>query len=51
MAGKTPELHVLGIEPETINWSMELTPTLAGLFSNYVELARQEVAALLKETP
>ncbi|MBF0303094.1 MAG: HyaD/HybD family hydrogenase maturation endopeptidase [Desulfamplus sp.] len=47
MAGKNPELHVLGIEPETINWSMELTPTLAKLFPNYVELARQEIIKLL----
>lgn len=48
MAGNTPELHVLGIEPETINWSMELTPTLARLFPHYVELARQEIRRILK---
>ncbi|MBF0467634.1 MAG: HyaD/HybD family hydrogenase maturation endopeptidase [Desulfamplus sp.] len=48
MAGKTPALHVLGIEPETINWNMELTPTLARLFPDYVELARQEIRILLK---
>ncbi|MBF0572880.1 MAG: HyaD/HybD family hydrogenase maturation endopeptidase [Desulfamplus sp.] len=47
MAGKTPELHILGIEPETINWSMELTPTLAKLFPHYVELAKQEIMMLL----
>ncbi|MBF0378974.1 MAG: HyaD/HybD family hydrogenase maturation endopeptidase [Desulfamplus sp.] len=47
MAGKTPELYVLGIEPETINWSMELTPTLAELFPHYVELAKQEIMMLL----
>lgn len=49
MAGKRPELHVLGIEPETINWNMELTPTLARLFPDYVELARQEIRTILGE--
>jgi len=48
MAGKIPELHVLGIEPESIDWSMELTPTLTRLFPHYVELARQEIKSLLK---
>lgn len=48
MAGKIPELHVLGIEPESIDWSMELTPTLNRLFPHYVELARQEIKSLFK---
>ncbi|MBF0574197.1 MAG: HyaD/HybD family hydrogenase maturation endopeptidase [Desulfamplus sp.] len=50
MTGKNPELHVLGIEPETINWSIELTPTLAKLFPHYVELVREEIISLLKDT-
>lgn len=47
MAGHKPELHVLGIEPETINWAMELTPTLQERFPAYVDLARKEIASLL----
>ena len=47
VSGKKPELHVLGIEPEKINWDMKLTPTLEALFPQYVELARREISNLL----
>lgn len=46
-SGRKPELHVLGIEPEKINWDMKLTPTLDALFPQYVELARREISQLL----
>lgn len=48
MAGHKPELHVLGIEPETINWSMDLTPALQKRFPGYLDLARKEIARLLE---
>ncbi|WP_080807916.1 NiFeSe hydrogenase maturation protease [Desulfamplus magnetovallimortis] len=47
ISGKAPELHVLGIEPEKINWDMKLTPTLETIFPEYVKLARQEINTLL----
>jgi len=50
MTGKQPELHVLGIEPETINWNMGLTPTLARLFPHYLEIARQEIRNMLNKS-
>ncbi|MBI9090316.1 MAG: HyaD/HybD family hydrogenase maturation endopeptidase [Desulfobacterium sp.] len=47
LMGHKPELHVLGIEPEKIDWDMELTPTLKKRFPHYLEITRQEVKRLL----
>jgi len=47
MVGHKPELIVLGIEPEKINWSTELTPTLKKAFPTYMKAARNEIKKLL----
>jgi len=47
LAGHKPELHVLGIEPETIDWDMKLTPTLEKLFPSYLDIVRKEIKKLL----
>ncbi|MCP4115208.1 MAG: hydrogenase maturation protease [Desulfobacteraceae bacterium] len=47
LMGHKPELHVIGIEPEDLDWDMELTPTLQKLFPQYLEIVRQEVRRLL----
>ncbi len=46
LMGKKPVLHVLGIEPETINWGMELTPTLKKMFPVYLKTARGKILEL-----
>jgi hydrogenase maturation protease len=47
MAGHKPELIVLGIEPEKIDWDTELTPTLKKAFPGFVQAARNEIETLL----
>jgi hydrogenase maturation protease len=49
MAGHKPELIVLGIEPEKIDWSTELTPTLKNAFPTYMKAARNEINNLLNK--
>jgi len=47
MRGHRPSLKVVGIEPEKINWGMEMTPTLAKAFPDFVNTARKHIEALL----
>ncbi len=47
LMGHKPELHVLGIEPEKLDWDMELTPTLKKRFPYYLEITRREIQRLL----
>ncbi len=49
MSGHKPELIVLGIEPETIDWDTELTPTLKKAFPAYMQAARNEINNLLNQ--
>lgn len=49
MKGHSPELIVLGIEPEKINWGTELTPALQKAFPTYMEAARREIKSLLNQ--
>ncbi|MCP3898449.1 MAG: hydrogenase maturation protease [Desulfobacteraceae bacterium] len=49
MSGHKPELIVLGIEPETLDWSTELTPTLKKAFPAYMQAAHNEIKALLSQ--
>ncbi|MEA1966705.1 MAG: NiFeSe hydrogenase maturation protease [Thermodesulfobacteriota bacterium] len=48
LTGSNPELFVLGIEPETINWGTELTPTLQKFFPAYLEAARRKIPKLME---
>ncbi|ACN14279.1 HyaD1 [Desulforapulum autotrophicum HRM2] len=47
LMGHRPELHVLGIEPETLSWSMEMSPRFKQLFPDFLKIARQEIKRLL----
>ena len=47
MQGHKPELFVLGIEPETLGWNMQLSATLEKLFPSFLKLAREEIQKLL----
>lgn len=47
LMGHRPELHVLGIEPETLSWNMEMSPRFKQLFPDYLKIARQEIERLL----
>lgn len=49
MLGKTPEVTIIGIEPEEITESMELSPKIAALLPHLMELV--EEAAMVKTTP
>jgi hydrogenase maturation protease len=48
MAGKRPDMVVIGIEPEAMDWSMEMTETLKGKFPKYLEHARKELRAMIE---
>jgi hydrogenase maturation protease len=48
MAGKRPEMVVIGIEPESMGWSMEMTGTLREKFPKFLEHARKELRAMIE---
>ncbi|MCP3943919.1 MAG: hydrogenase maturation protease [Desulfobacteraceae bacterium] len=47
MRGYCPRLKVLGIEPDKIDWGMQLTPTLAAALPSFVSVARKHIGELL----
>ena len=47
MRGHRPYLRVVGIEPEKIDWGMEMTPTLTAALPAFMELARQQIRDIL----
>ncbi len=47
MRGYTPALTVVGIEPDTIDWGLEMTPTLTQAFPAFLSVARKQVHLLL----
>jgi hydrogenase maturation protease len=49
LLGNRPQLLVIGIEPETIDWDMKLTPTLEKVFPKYLDTVRQEIRTILEE--
>jgi hydrogenase maturation protease len=49
MLGHRPALLVMGIEPKTIDWAMEMTEPLKAVFPWYLELVRQEIRSILAE--
>lgn len=42
-----PRVVVLGVEPEVIDFGIELTPTVAGALPKYVDQIQQEIRRLL----
>ena len=49
MRGHRPSLKIVGIEPETIDWGTEMTPTLQKAFPDFVKIAEKWVGKLLEE--
>ena len=47
MRGNRPYLRVVGIEPEKIDWGMDMTPTLAKAFPGYLDITRRHIRELL----
>lgn len=47
MRGHRPYLRVVGIEPATIDWGTELTPTLAAAFPDYLKIIRKHINEIL----
>ncbi|MCP4021652.1 MAG: hydrogenase maturation protease [Desulfobacteraceae bacterium] len=47
MRGHRPLLKVVGIEPETIDWGTQLTPTLQKAMPDFMKVARKHIAKLL----
>ncbi len=48
LLGNRPGLSVLGIEPEKIDWGMEMTQTLQDKFPVYVQKTREEIHSILE---
>ncbi len=47
MRGHRPYLRVVGIEPEKIDWGMEMTPTLTKAFPGFLQVTRKHIKELL----
>jgi hydrogenase maturation protease len=48
--GKTPEATVIGVEPKSIEMSMELSPEIQEKVPRVIELVLEEVNKYLSET-
>lgn len=49
MMGHYPKIIVYGIEPEVIDWGMELTPLIEEKLPRLTELVAEEIRALMAE--
>ena len=47
MRGHRPSLKIVGIEPEKINWGLEMTPTLTKAFPSFMKVAKKHIKKLL----
>jgi hydrogenase maturation protease len=47
--GQRPRLLVIGIEPKSIDWAMELTEPLRTVYPKYLDIIRKEVRSILAE--
>ena len=45
LSGRTdmPDVIVIGMEPARIEWSVELSPEVSGMFAPYLDMVRQEI--------
>lgn len=43
-----PEIIIYGVEPESIEWGLELTPTVAGILEKLVAKVKKDINELLK---
>jgi hydrogenase maturation protease len=49
LLGHHPQITVFGVEPDTIDWGLELTPKVAERLPRLVELIEEEIDRLLEE--
>jgi hydrogenase maturation protease len=49
LLGQRPRLLVIGIEPKTIDWAMEMTEPLKAVYPKYLAIIRKEVRSILAE--
>jgi hydrogenase maturation protease len=49
LLGQRPRLLVIGIEPKTIDWAMEMTEPLKTVYPKYLAIIRKEVRSILAE--
>ena len=49
MLGKRPKMRVVGIEPKTLTWNMELTPEVEARMPAFLEAARREIRRFLDD--
>ncbi|MFP4212972.1 MAG: NiFeSe hydrogenase maturation protease [Desulfohalobiaceae bacterium] len=49
LAGHKPELEVLGLEPEKIDWGLEMTPALQQAYPGLLQKARQRIQGILEQ--
>jgi len=49
LLGNRPDLTVIGIEPEKIDWGTEMTETLQGRLKPFVQKSREEIQNILKK--
>ena len=49
MLGHNPEIIVYGVEPEVIDWGLELTPKVAAQLPRLTQLIAEEVNAILQQ--
>lgn len=47
MRGFSPKLKVVGIEPEKIDWGVEMTPTLTQAFDSFITVAKDQIEKLI----
>ncbi|MFO8031503.1 MAG: HyaD/HybD family hydrogenase maturation endopeptidase [Desulfohalobiaceae bacterium] len=48
LSGHKPRLEVLGLEPERIDWGLEMTSALQQAYSEYLQKVRQRINSLLQ---
>ena len=48
MRGHRPIVKIIGIEPEKIDWGLEMTPTLTKAFPSFMKVARKHIGKLLE---
>ena len=47
MRGHRPYLRIIGIEPEKIDWGIDLTPTLAKAFPSFIKVIKKHINELI----
>jgi hydrogenase maturation protease len=48
LSGHKPILEVLGLEPERIDWGLEMTPAIKQAYAGYLQKTRQRICDILQ---